>query len=99
MYGNCKEFIRDEKVNFFYGKGCKEYAERFGDKVCDDFCNLCACSTEQPGGGYIGYHCNGHGECKANCTRDICHSARCECEDGWTGEKCEIPRNIIVFFL
>ena len=76
-----------------------------GDEVCDDFCNLCACSTarevareEQAEDGLIAYHCSNHGECIANCTSDICHSARCECKDGWTGDKCDVPRNMTIFF-
>ena len=58
---------------------------------CDDHCNLCACNTGYDTEKMID-HCNGNGECKANCTSGICHSARCECERAWTGNKCDIPR-------
>jgi len=55
-------------------------------KDCDNHCNLCACSTAS---GTTKQHCSGHGKCEADCTKDTCLNARCECDPGWYGLKCE----------
>ena len=89
-HGSCEDALQNPSL---YGK-C-------GDRLrtkCDHTCNLCACNTvnirEK-----IMEHCSGesNGICKANCSGNICHSARCECLNGWTGNKCEIPRKIVLF--
>ena len=57
-------------------------------KDCDAECNLCACSTAH---GTNEEHCSGHGTCVAECSMTYCQAARCDCDNGWTGEKCELP--------
>ena len=47
----------------------------------------CACST---GSGTNGEHCSGHGTCEADCVGPTCSDAKCVCEDGWIGDKCEM---------
>ena len=58
--------------------------------LCDDYCSLCNCATD------LNFdwpqHCNDKGECQATCDDDNCYNAKCKCEYGWTGDKCEIPR-------
>ena len=65
------------------GSSCKNY---LGWKDCDKSCNLCACSTAS---GTKKEHCSGHGTCEATCTKDTCTNAKCKCDSGWTGEKCQ----------
>ena len=67
-------------------------------KDCDKECKLCSCSTAT---GTNQEHCSGHGTCEATCTKDACSDARCKCDDGWRGDKCqginvivELPRGI-----
>eukprot|EP00928_Gymnodinium_smaydae_P054119 TRINITY_DN3794_c0_g1_i1.p1 TRINITY_DN3794_c0_g1~~TRINITY_DN3794_c0_g1_i1.p1 ORF type:complete len:3080 (-),score=568.50 TRINITY_DN3794_c0_g1_i1:116-9355(-) len=55
-------------------------------KGCDNRCGLCPCST---GKGKIKEHCSGHGTCSAKCTEGSCQGAICECDDGWSGDKCD----------
>ena len=55
---------------------------------CDKLCNLCSCSTAV---GKTSEHCSGHGQCTATCTKHSCSNAKCNCEPGWIGSKCEIP--------
>ena len=55
-------------------------------KDCDNKCNLCPCSTAN---GINEEHCNGHGVCEASCTTETCLNARCKCDPGWYGDKCE----------
>ena len=64
------------------GQSCQNYLLW---KDCDQECNLCACST----GTYVGEHCSGHGTCEASCTDQTCLEAKCKCDDGWTGDKCQ----------
>ena len=66
------------------GSTCVDY---LGWKDCDSSCNLCACSTAE---GTNREHCSGHGTCEATCTTETCTGAKCKCDDGWTGEKCEL---------
>ena len=66
------------------GNSCRDYL-RYKD--CDKACNLCPCST---GKGTEGQHCSGHGTCQAWCNKTSCSSAKCICNPGWTGAKCEI---------
>jgi len=63
---------------------CQDY---LGYKDCDKECNLCACSTAS---GTAGEHCSGHGTCEASCNKWTCTDAKCKCNPGWTGSKCEI---------
>ena len=56
-------------------------------KDCDRECNLCACSTAK---GETSQHCSGHGTCHAECSETTCSYAKCVCDEGWTGPKCEI---------
>ena len=56
-------------------------------KDCDSTCNLCACSTAK---GTNGEHCSGHGTCEATCTAITCKGAKCNCDAGWSGDKCEL---------
>ena len=67
---------------------CKEY---LGWKDCDKECNLCACSTAT---GTFRQHCSGHGTCDASCTKSTCAQAKCKCDQGWAGAKCEIPGSL-----
>ena len=60
-------------------------------KDCDRECNLCSCSTSV---GTTREHCSGHGHCEASCTKTSCSGAKCKCEQGWTGNKCETPGNL-----
>ena len=57
-------------------------------KDCDMECKLCACST---GTGTKKQHCSGHGKCEAVCTKSTCSEAKCRCNKGWIGIKCDIP--------
>ena len=65
------------------GQSCQNYLLW---KDCDQECSLCACST----GTHAVEHCSGHGTCEASCTDKTCHNARCKCDDGWTGDKCQL---------
>ena len=62
-------------------------------KDCDSSCNLCACSTAK---GTKKEHCSGHGKCYASCTTNTCTGAKCICDDGYFGEKCE--KGIFIIF-
>ena len=62
---------------------CEDYLNW---KDCDYECNLCSCSTAT---GTNAEHCSGHGRCEATCTKDSCSNARCKCDDGWKGDKCQ----------
>ena len=55
-------------------------------KDCDKACNLCACSTSDKTNPQ---HCNGHGTCEASCDSKSCSGAKCVCDQGWTGSKCQ----------
>ena len=55
-------------------------------KDCDRYCNLCACSTAS---GTTSEHCSGHGTCEATCTEYECTGAKCQCDAGWSGDKCQ----------
>ena len=71
--------------------------KHLGWKDCDKSCNLCACSTAS---GTTKEHCSGHGTCEATCTKNTCTNARCKCDLGWTGDKCQngkklFPRDIL----
>ena len=55
-------------------------------KDCDRYCNLCACSTASGTGKE---HCSGHGTCEATCTQSTCTGAKCHCDSGWSGDKCQ----------
>lgn len=58
-------------------------------KDCDRACNLCACSTAS---GRTREHCSGHGVCEASCFRQTCSDAKCKCEAGWEGDKCNVRK-------
>ena len=55
-------------------------------KDCDNYCNLCACSTASA---TRSEHCSGHGTCEATCTLYECTGAKCKCDAGWSGDKCQ----------
>ena len=38
-------------------------------------------------------HCSGHGVCETSCSKDVCAYARCKCDQGWYGNKCDKPGN------
>ena len=63
--------------------GCPQH---LGWKDCDKECKLCACSTAS---GTKSEHCSGHGRCEASCTKTSCSDAKCTCDPGWFGSKCE----------
>ena len=65
------------------GSSCMDHLKW---KDCDKDCNLCACSTAS---GVNREHCSGHGTCEATCTKETCTVAKCKCDNGWTGDKCE----------
>ena len=65
------------------GSSCQKF---FGWKDCDRQCNLCACSTASGTGKE---HCSGHGTCEATCTQSTCTGAKCHCDSGWSGDKCQ----------
>ena len=65
------------------GSSCMDHLKW---KDCDKDCNLCACSTAS---GVNKEHCSGHGTCEAICTKETCTVAKCKCDNGWTGDKCE----------
>ena len=65
------------------GSSCTDYL-KWGD--CDFNCGLCPCSTST---GTSPQHCNGHGTCEADCTTSTCTGAKCKCEPGWSGSKCQ----------
>lgn len=67
------------------GSDCRKY---LGWKDCDMACNLCACSTGDETGTMS--HCNGHGVCEATCEEKGCSEARCSCDPGFMGDKCQI---------
>ena len=57
-------------------------------KECDKECNLCPCSTATD---TVKEHCSGHGTCVASsCTQKTCSNAKCYCNPGWKGDKCEL---------
>ena len=63
-----------------------------GNKYCDEECSLCACSTSFDGFGYNREHCSGNGICKVtHCNKWDCFKAKCTCNKGWVGDKCERP--------
>ena len=66
------------------GRSCRDFLD---SKDCDMRCNLCPCSTSR---GSEPQHCSGHGSCQALCDTKSCFSAKCKCDSGWTGSKCEI---------
>ena len=70
---------------------CKDYLSW---KDCDKECNLCACSTAT---GTTKEHCSGHGTCEAECTTSSCSQAKCQCDTGWTGTKCEISGSLQIY--
>ena len=70
-----------EQLNF--GSSCKNHLRW---KDCDRQCLLCACSTAS---GTRKEHCSGHGTCKATCTQYECTGAKCQCDSGWSGDKCQ----------
>lgn len=70
-----------EQLNL--GGACVNYLSY---KDCDKECGLCPCSTAA---GTTKEHCSGHGICEASCTKTSCSDAKCKCETGWTGSKCE----------
>ena len=70
---------------------CQKY---LGWKDCDRACNLCACSTAS---GTSKEHCSGHGTCKAICTKYSCTGAKCQCDSGWSGDKCQNRKEIFVY--
>ena len=65
------------------GFHCQDYLRW---KDCDRQCNLCACSTASGTGKE---HCSGHGTCEATCTQSTCTGAKCHCDSGWSGDKCQ----------
>ena len=65
------------------GSTCQNYLVY---KDCDSSCLLCACSTAS---GTTREHCSGHGTCEASCFKEKCTNAKCKCQPGWTGDKCE----------
>ena len=67
-----------------WGSTCVDYLA-WGD--CDAECGLCACSTAH---GTTRQHCSGHGKCEATCEQNGCTDAKCNCNEGWTGDRCEI---------
>ena len=71
-----------------HGNSCENY---LFSKDCDGSCFLCACSTAS---GTSPQHCSGHGYCKATCRRYFCFAAKCICDKGWTGAKCETRGNL-----
>ena len=70
------------------GSSCQDYLRW---KDCDLNCNLCACSTAIDN---TTQHCSGHGMCNASCNVSSCSNAKCSCNPGWTGDKCEILGNV-----
>ena len=62
-------------------------------KDCDKTCNLCACSTAF---GTTKEHCSGHGTCEATCNKHTCTNAKCKCDLGWNGDKCQNGKIIIL---
>ena len=95
-HGSCEDVLQNPSLYGYpslYGL-CGDWLQT----KCDHSCNLCACNTVNVDT-KITVHCSGesNGICRANCSGNICHSARCECLNGWTGNKCEIPRNIVLF--
>ena len=65
------------------GSSCENFLNW---KSCDLSCQLCACSTAS---GKTKEHCSGHGTCEATCSTKTCEDAKCKCQPGWTGDKCE----------
>ena len=74
----------DTQINS-HGSDCRDY---LGWKDCDMACNLCACSTGDATGAMS--HCNGNGVCEATCEQKGCSEARCRCNPGFMGDKCQI---------
>ena len=74
-----------------YGLSCKNF---LGWKDCDRQCNLCACSTAS---GITQEHCNGRGTCEATCTQYTCTGAKCKCDPGWSGDKCQNRKKMIAY--
>ena len=73
----------DEEVDI-HKKECGNY---LNSKECDAKCNLCACSTGLNG---VMEHCSGNGVCKAEiCTQSKCQGAKCNCDEGFIGNKCQ----------
>ena len=77
------------------GSTCVNYLKW---KDCDSSCNLCACSTAE---GTNQEHCSGHGTCEARCTAETCTGAKCKCDEGATGQKCELGLfvNFLTFYV
>lgn len=67
------------------GSSCDNYLVW---KDCDYECDLCECSTAT---GTNKEHCSGHGTCNATCSETKCNEAKCVCDKGWKGDKCELP--------
>jgi len=95
-FGFCRKINDDSCVNtenngrgetclgrFNSGYTCKNLIKW---KDCDGYCNLCACSTAS---GTKNEHCSGHGTCEATCTQYECTGAKCQCDAGWSGDKCQ----------
>ena len=65
-------------------------------KDCDGYCNLCACSTAS---GTKNEHCSGHGTCEATCTQYECTGAKCQCDAGWSGDKCQNRKEMMHIYI
>ena len=63
-----------------------------GINYCDKECNICACSTPRYETNFVNpSHCSDHGHCEADiCQDDKCYGAKCICDPGRGGSKCEI---------
>ena len=72
----------DEQVDIF-NQSCVNYLEW---KECDEKCNLCACSTSVR---HQLEHCSDNGVCEADCSQKKCENARCKCNEGFLGDKCQ----------
>merc|ERR1711962_724441 len=79
-YAKCSDQLKEGKSS------CNQYIRW---KDCDAECNLCACSTAA----YTNKeHCSGHGTCDARCDQSSCQDAKCVCNKGWKGDRCQIKR-------
>jgi len=79
-----------------YNPSCEKQLKQWAS--CDSTCNLCQCSTYNPEIGAdlsgLDNHCSGHGKCMATCEKETCNDgAHCECDEGWSGDRCTNGRD------